>query len=778
MSYEKVKRYRYHNPETLETAPVTGKNLYEDLRDFHIPLERVHNSNLHDWGIASGLEVSGTIGGTEIIVNPGVAIDSSGQLISLSNTGHGYIGKNPPVGEDFEVKSVGNNEVPVPVHLSIDSHAGKTVYVTIQFSQISRSEGVLGRWELLPWVRLQPVDSDTFDSKSVVLAIAKIDDTEKLAELKAADSALTHRRRLIGKSIEELRIQRSSNVGDQVQDMLSGKIGPGDGGGLKITVPDTQDSILFAKENGDNFANLEIRANVGIGTRAPQSKLHVKDGGIRWGNNSYLNDDQGGSIELGGDNETAGQGTSYIDFHYKGIKEDYNTRIINSNNNELSIIAKTLYVSGNVDVSGNVGIGTPNPQYALDIKSSGIKLGLQNNGGGQLLLFNNPNDNSIYLEAFNSKGDGSASEFVFSGHWANNVPKLSMRADNTIFYGNVGIGTMSPGNLLEIKNNGDVTPAIIIDNGTGRYQLGTGVVKANDGKFCIYDHNTNGHRLVIDENGNIGIGILNPKDRLDVGGTIRFHGKNAFQGHDSFLRINQENEFPSGTHFAHRANFAGGITTGNWWDVDPGWGNLRVQGNVGIGTANPRKSLDVDGDVIITGNLGTHGFPPDPMPGGWAGGIHTWDVEAEGTIWSKSGYYSGPRDLAENYSSDMDLESGDVVCLDEEIDGIVLSKKPNDPLVLGVISTEPGFLLNAKRDSMETKMFPVALCGRVTCKVVGENGPIKRGDLLTSSSTPGHAMKANPIKGEKLFCPGTIIGKAICKLESGKGVIDILVFSS
>ena len=217
MAHETVKRNRYFIPPQTSDDHAS-KNHYEDFRDFHIPLERMHNSNLHDWGIASGLEVRGS--GTEIIVNPGVAIDISGQLISLSNEGHSYIGQNPPVGEDFEVRNVGSNEVLVPVHLRIDSHAGKTVYITIQFAQILRSGGVLGRWEQLPWVRLQP-DTDPFDSRSIVLAIARIDNDGNLAELKTADS--NHRRRLIGESIEELRIQRSSKIRGSSSGSILGK---------------------------------------------------------------------------------------------------------------------------------------------------------------------------------------------------------------------------------------------------------------------------------------------------------------------------------------------------------------------------------------------------------------------------------------------------------------------------------------------------------------------------------------------------------------------------
>lgn len=328
--------------------------------------------------------------------------------------------------------------------------------------------------------------------------------------------------------------------------------------------------------------------------------------------------------------------------------------------------------------------------------------------------------------------------------------------------------------------------------------------------------------------GKVRIGPDSGGQNLYVNGDIAIMGKHAFRGNDSYLRINQDNAFTSGTHFLYRANFYSGLTTGNWWDVEPGAGNLLVQGRVGIGTATPAVSLDVAdggklnevaigsapfgslpypyesiqlptwanlrvnfgstqtaiftnvGDMQISGRLGTAGWFPTPRTRGWGGGIHTWDVEAEGTMWSSHGYQSGPRDLAENYPSDMDLEPGDVVCLDQDEDRIIISEKQNDCLVLGVVSTAPGFLLNSTREAESKKVFPVALCGRVPCKVVDENGPIKRGDLLTSSSTTGHAMKASPIeiKGEELFRPGTIIGKALGPLESGKGVIDIFVFSS
>jgi hypothetical protein len=66
---------------------------------------------------------------------------------------------------------------------------------------------------------------------------------------------------------------------------------------------------------------------------------------------------------------------------------------------------------------------------------------------------------------------------------------------------------------------------------------------------------------------------------------------------------------------------------------------------------------------------------------------------------------------------------------------------------------------------------PLALLGKVFCKVDAQYSPIEVGDLLTTSPTIGHAMKAD----DPLKAFGSVIGKALRPLQAGRGMIPILV---
>jgi len=66
---------------------------------------------------------------------------------------------------------------------------------------------------------------------------------------------------------------------------------------------------------------------------------------------------------------------------------------------------------------------------------------------------------------------------------------------------------------------------------------------------------------------------------------------------------------------------------------------------------------------------------------------------------------------------------------------------------------------------------PVALTGRVYCWVDATHNAVEPGDLITTSDTPGHGMKAS----DHTKAQGAIIGKAMTSLPEGKGLVLMLV---
>lgn len=131
-------------------------------------------------------------------------------------------------------------------------------------------------------------------------------------------------------------------------------------------------------------------------------------------------------------------------------------------------------------------------------------------------------------------------------------------------------------------------------------------------------------------------------------------------------------------------------------------------------------------------------------------------------------------DCAEDFSvaDPAAIEPGTVMVIDH---GSMLkaSDRAYDKRVAGVISgagdLKPGITLG-KQPSQDNRL-PLALAGKVYCKVDAQYGPIDVGDLLTSSSTLGHAMKAtDPAKSF-----GAVIGKALGSLAAGTGLIPIIV---
>ena len=170
------------------------------------------------------------------------------------------------------------------------------------------------------------------------------------------------------------------------------------------------------------------------------------------------------------------------------------------------------------------------------------------------------------------------------------------------------------------------------------------------------------------------------------------------------------------------------------------------------------------------------------------GNNRKFSVDSNGNVWSATrvygaAYHSKYADIAEWIkASEKGLEAGDVVAFDaNNAKQIKMSDGSYNRLVAGVISTNPSFLGNYSNEVMgdvtenkEKRMeemgnVKLAIAGQVPCKVTAENGAIEIGDLLTTSNTPGYAMKATDPK------IGTILGKAMESLASGKGKIVVLL---
>jgi hypothetical protein len=179
-------------------------------------------------------------------------------------------------------------------------------------------------------------------------------------------------------------------------------------------------------------------------------------------------------------------------------------------------------------------------------------------------------------------------------------------------------------------------------------------------------------------------------------------------------------------------------------------------GSVGIGTMTPAYSLDVVGQIHSGGG---YVFPN--------GSIQT--VAYTGV--SCGGDYAESVDVAGDRKN---YEPGDVLVISAESGSDALkSDEPYSTLVAGIYSTKPGTVGRRQTTDAKTSTteVPMAMIGIVPTKVSAENGPIRRGDLLVTSSTLGYAMKGT----DRTRMLGAVVGKALGNLDSGKGMIEVLV---
>jgi hypothetical protein len=119
-------------------------------------------------------------------------------------------------------------------------------------------------------------------------------------------------------------------------------------------------------------------------------------------------------------------------------------------------------------------------------------------------------------------------------------------------------------------------------------------------------------------------------------------------------------------------------------------------------------------------------------------------------------------DLAEKYEADADYAPGTVLVFGGSAE-VTVDAVDADRRVAGVVSTDPGFLMNEGLDSEFA--VAIALTGRVPCQVVG---PVRKGDLMVVAGNGKARAEADPKAG-------SIIGKALEDFDGAEGTIEVVV---
>lgn len=540
-----VKRVQYFDHQFLQVADFT------DEQDYHRRMLALHNANMHTPGVAQGLDVTFATGATKVTVAPGMAIDSNGQEIVLT------------AAYDLELASFA---------------PGATVYVVISYDQQSSDPATDGSGGDTRWTEAPKIEGETSaptDGQHLLLstvtrngiAITDASPTGRLiAGAAGGDLAVTSLAVRVANAVPAnwptFRAPSASvaelNSALTVDGALTGSAGATITGALSVHGAATVDGALTGSGGATITGALNVHGaatldGVLTAPAATLSGVLTAHGGVAFGtNNAMLRPDQGGSLELGGNSNTSGGGTPYIDFHYQGLTQDFNARIINDSNGVLTIDAATTHIGGSLLVTG--GAITP---AVGNVATAGIEFPVNPGGGG---------GDEAYIRYYVDSGAPGAT------------------AETTRL-------------VVGIANDAD--------DRLGLVQFGA-------------------ERLTISA-GNVGINETNPQHTLQVTSGNEVHSGGTGAGF-SFA-----NRSYNGGALGDVGNYAGS----RWvWYAATG-SNFVAPGGQTI-TSPGQARLWTSGDVLTVGsegNIGVRGYDPhNGLPPGWGGGVHTWDLYAEGTV--------------------------------------------------------------------------------------------------------------------------------------------------
>ncbi len=332
--------------------------------------------------------------------------------------------------------------------------------------------------------------------------------------------------------------------------------------------------------------------------------------------------------------------------------------------------------------------------------------------------------------------------------------------------GNVGVGT-APGvdrKLWVDAGTANSNPLVVTNNNVNYAALAVRNFATNG--YGFYDGGSTRHYVA----GRWGIGTLNPGYSLDVYANLAPAGR--------FVSVGST--LTPGTH---AALYVSGQTGGGLFGgVSDGIYSSSTDGRAVSGWS--ASSIGVSGDntsagtygMLGTPNEGIYGFSPNALKpaarfNAVSGGVA---LEANGLAKVKTLQIMGGADLAERFDVAGAPEPGTVLAIDPTQPGrLEAADEAYSHRVAGVVSganaLDAGIVL--AKDARVEGTAAVALTGRVWVKCDASEAPIAVGDLLTTSSRAGHAMKAT----DRERAHGAVLGKAMTALDLGTGLVLVLV---